>query len=208
MKNLFIVFEGIDGSGTSTQSSLLKEYFTDKSSNVILTYEPSSGPIGNLIREALKKRVIFAEDSKRFDEQMAYLFAADRCDHLYNPVDGVCKFLNNNFSVISTRYYFSSLAYHCSSPEEFDFVQTLNERFPNPDLVIYVDIPVEVALTRISQRSSIDIYENQEKLTKVRNNYKNIFLNYEGLVLKVDGTQQQEAIHQQIVSFIKENFPE
>ena len=204
MKNLFIVFEGIDCSGKSTQASLLKEYFLSQNSQALLSPEPSSGLIGNLIREIMqKKKAIFAQDKKKFDEQMAYLFAADRYYHLYNEIDGVFKLINNHVHVITTRYYFSSLAYNCQTQEEFKFVSNLNKTFPNPDLVIYIDISIEEALTRLStNRYSKDIYENKNKLTRVRENYQNIFTNYDGLLLTLNGTQEQDYLHKQIVDFI------
>lgn len=206
MKNLFIVFEGIDGSGTSTQTNLLKNYFTAKGIKAVETCEPSNGPIGNLLRQALKKRVHFVNESQKFEEQMAYLFAADRYDHLYNDVDGVFKLIKDDFTVISTRYYFSSLAYHWNTAEDLEFIRSLNAKFPNPDLVIYIDISIEIGLDRIGDRSVKDIYENQEKLVRVRKNYQEIFRDYEGLTLQVDGTQGKDAVHQQIVNFIEEKF--
>lgn len=206
MKGLFIVFEGIDGSGTSTQASLLQDYFINKGSRSVLSPEPSSGPIGNLIREIMKGRIILTEDSKKFDEQMAYLFAADRHDHLYNDIDGIFKLIDRGFNAISTRYYFSSLAYNCNTLEEFKFVSGLNKKFPNPDLVIYVDIPVELSLNRMSDRSYRDIYENREKLTTVSQNYRDIFFEYDGLLLQVDGSEPKDFIHQTIVQFIENSF--
>ena len=204
MKSLFIVFEGIDCSGKSTQAQLLKDYFEAKNAQAILSPEPSSGPIGNLIREILKNRVLLTEDRQKFDEQMAYLFAADRHDHLYNDVDGVFKLIAQQIHVISTRYYFSSLAYNAHSQEEFEFVSRLNYRFPNPDLLIYIDISVEAALARLSQnRTSLEVYENQEKLAKVSRNYQVILKNYSGLLCKVDGTASANAIHQNITNFIQ-----
>lgn len=208
MKSKFIVFEGIDGSGTSTQSGLLREYFAKKNQSAKLTAEPSNGPVGHLIREGMKKRVVFSENTKHFDRQMAYLFAADRHDHLYNDVDGVFKLLNEGNHVISTRYYFSSLAYHCSNEEEFNFVRNLNKEFPNPDLVIYIDNPVEVSLQRLQQRSVQDIYENQEKLQKVKENYQKIFLNYTGKLCVIKGDKDPIQIHKEIVAFIEEQSNE
>ena len=111
----FIVFEGIDGSGTTTQAELLKNYLLDNSLGAITTTEPSSGPIGNLIREGFKKRVIFVAEEKLFDEQMAYLFAADRHDHIYNEVDGIKTLNIKGITTISTRYFFSSLVYHVNN---------------------------------------------------------------------------------------------
>ena len=206
MKKLFIVFEGIDGSGTSTQANLLKEYFLNTASKAAVTSEPSDGPIGHLIRQGMKKRVRFTDDIQRFDEQMAYLFAADRHDHLYNNVDGVFKLLNDGFHVISTRYYFSSLVYHCNSREEFGLVKKLNEKFPNPDLVIYLENSVDVSLSRIRNRSFADIYENKDKLIKVKNNYEHVFSEYHGLFLRVNADEKIDVIHNTIINFIKNNL--
>ena len=111
MKKLFIVIEGIDASGKTTQAELLKEYFITQKQQAVISSEPSNGIIGNMIRQALKQRIIFSRDREAdaerhralFDEQMAYLFAADRHDHLYNDIDGVFKLIEDNYHVISTR---------------------------------------------------------------------------------------------------------
>jgi dTMP kinase len=206
MKSLFIVFEGIDGSGTSTQAILLKDYFIHNNHKAIVTSEPSDGPVGHLIKEGLKGRAFFTTDKSRFDEQMAYLFAADRHDHLYNEVDGVFKLIDGGFHVISTRYYFSSLTYHCNTQQDLDFVSKLNERFPKPDLVIYIDNSVDVSLMRIGNRPVADMYENQEKLIKVKSNYDSIFSHYDGLILRVNGAQDINIIHKAVVGFIEENI--
>ena len=200
---MFIVLEGIDGSGTSTQSELLKDYFISRGEKAVISPEPSSGIIGNLIRQALKKRILFTKDPDLFDEQMAYLFAADRHDHLYNDVDGVFKLINDGFNVISTRYYFSSLSYNCQTPEQFNFVSKLNHKFPNPDLAIYLDISPEVSLSRIEDRSLKEIYETKNKLSKVRNNYQHIFANYPDNLLIIDGTEEIAEIRHKIISKIE-----
>ncbi len=212
-KKLFIVFEGIDSSGKSTQAELLKKYFIESGEQAVISSEPSNGIIGNLIRQALKQRIFFCRDRDLFDEQMAYLFAADRHDHLYNDIDGVFKLIKDNFHVISTRYYFSSLAYNCDTTEEFQFVSKLNDRFPNPDLTIYIDLPIEVSLARLKERSLQEIYETKAKLTKVREQYQRIFANYSGKAMRadahliaIDGNKDQQSIHQQIVQFIEEKY--
>ncbi len=202
-KKLFIVLEGIDGSGTSTQSELLQEYFRSQGQKAVISPEPSSGIIGNLIRQALKKRILFTKDPDLFDEQMAYLFAADRHDHLYNDVDGVFKLINDGFHVISTRYYFSSLSYNCQTPEQFNFVSKLNHKFPNPDLAIYLDISPEVSLSRIEDRSLKEVYETKHKLSKVRENYQNIFANYADNLLIVNGTEDKTEISRKIINTIQ-----
>ncbi len=205
-KRLFIVFEGIDSSGKSTQAQMLKNYFLATDEQAEISSEPSNGIIGNIIRQALKQRIIFSRDRNLFDEQMAYLFAADRHDHLYNEIDGVFKLIQDNYHVISTRYYFSSLAYNCETVDKFNFVQQLNDRFPNPDLTIYIDISIDISLHRLQERSLKEIYETKKKLTKVRQQYQQIFAEYKGMAIAVDGTKEPEQIHQQIVDFILANF--
>ena len=202
-KKIFIVFEGIDSSGKTTQAELLKDYFTQQQSRAVISSEPSNGIIGNLIRQALKQRIVFSKDRDLFDRQMAYLFAADRHDHLYNDVDGVFKLIGDSYHVISTRYYFSSLAYNCDSSEQFDFIKQLNDRFPNPDLTIYIDLPIELSLSRLQERSLQEIYETKTKLTKVREQYQQIFSTYEGEAIAIDGTQSRQQIHQQIVERVR-----
>ncbi len=201
-QKLFIVIEGIDCCGKSTQGELLKNYFINQGEQAVISPEPSNGIIGNLIRQALKQRIVFSRDRSLFDQQMAYLFAADRHDHLYNDLDGVYKLIGDNIHVISTRYYFSSLAYNSDTQEQLEFVRSLNQRFPNPDLTIFLDIPVAVSLKRLQKRSHKEVYETEAKLTKVRKQYQQIFADYRGVLLKIDGTQNQDAIHRQIIDFI------
>ena len=198
--------EGIDSSGKTTQAQLLKKYFLSNEEKAVISSEPSNGIIGNIIRQALKQRIIFSRDRNSFDDQMAYLFAADRHDHLYNDIDGVFKSIQDNYHVISTRYYFSSLAYNCETEERFAFIKKLNERFPNPDLTIYLDIPIEVSLKRLEDRSLKEVYETKAKLSKVRERYQRIFKNYDGRAITIDGTQKLTDIHQQIVEFVSKQL--
>ena len=199
----FIVFEGIDGSGSSTQAELLYQYFQAQNIAAVLSPEPSNGMIGNMVREALRKRIKFTDNPVQFNRQMAYLFAGDRHDHLYNEIDGVMKLLANDTQVITTRYYFSSLAYNANSPEEYEFIYRLNQDFPNPDIVFYFDLPVEVALERVNRRSHQEIYETQAKLTQVRNNYEQVFGDYQGKWIKLDATQPMDAIHKSVIQAVE-----
>lgn len=202
MKGLFIVLEGIDGSGTSTQANLLQNYFNKKNEQAVLSPEPSNGPIGKLLREFLQGKKGF-NNSYKFDQQMAYLFAADRYYHLYNDVDGVFKLIGEGVNVISTRYYFSSLAYNCNNQEDYELVMSLNHKFPQPDLVIYLDIPVTLGVARISDRPDLEVYENEVKLAKVRTNFQQIFAQYSGKYLEINGTEKKEVIHGKIVQALE-----
>ena len=207
MKPLFIVFEGIDGSGKTTQAERLKDYLIEQGEPAVISPEPSTGLIGKLIREAMQKSIIAIQNQQRFEEQMAYLFAADRHYHLYNDGDGVFKLINQDQThVITPRYYFSSLAYNCHTQAEYDFVSRLNQSFPAPDLVVYLDIPVEVALARIAERAELECYEEEEKLTQVSLNYKRIFESYSGLLLTLDGTQPEAELQKTIIEFMANHF--
>jgi dTMP kinase len=196
----FIVIEGIDGSGTTTQSELLKEYLIEKGEKAIVSPEPSEGIIGKFVRNILQNKDLLNHSNQNFDEQMAYLFAADRYDHLYNEKNGVFQLIEKGYYVISTRYYFSSLAYNGNSSQQWELIQTLNQKFSQPDLVIYLDLPVEVSLDRIKDRTLKEVYENRAKLTKVRENYNIIFTNYPGKLLTIDATKTFAQIHRQIIS--------
>ena len=178
----------MDGSGTSTQSQLLQNALLEKGEKVHLTCEPSPGPIGNMIRQAMQGRILFSKQDEKFDQQMAYLFAADRYDHLNNPVDGVLKLVEEGFYVISTRYFFSSLAYHVTDSSSSQLVERLNCDFPNPDLLIYLDNPVESSIKRLNARTVLDKYEEEDKLRLVSENYQKIVSDYKGEKLILSAT--------------------
>ena len=201
MRPLFIVLEGLDGSGTSTQARLLVEYLENElDQRVRPTSEPSSGPIGQLIRTAMSGRMRFSSDIHVFDRQTAFLFAADRHDHLYNDTNGILQLISQGYFVVSTRYLFSSYAYHCTTDSDFELVRSLNSIFPNPDLTVYLDISVETSLSRLERRASLDRYKNAEKLSVVRTNYEKMFSSYGGRLLSLSGEKMREQIHSEIVS--------
>ncbi|WP_017293327.1 dTMP kinase [Geminocystis herdmanii] len=201
----FIVLEGIDGAGSTTQADLLQDYFLKNEEKVIISPEPSNGKIGKLLREFLANQNLFSHQDL-YDQQMAYLFAADRHYHLYNNLDGVKKLTSENTHVITTRYYFSSLAYNAKTEKEFEFVSFLNKDFPPPDFLIYLDIPVDIALKRILDRTTLETYETKEKLTQVKANFDKILVNYSHKYLQIDATKTKEKIHREIVDFLSLNL--
>lgn len=193
----FVVFEGIDGSGTSTQAALLHERLVREGHRCVLTSEPTSGPVGNLIRQLMTRRLMFSQSEFHFDRFLAYLFAADRYDHVYNAVDGISAYLSQGIDVVSTRYYFSSLAYHVTTPEDFRIVRSLNSEFPEPDLTIYLDCPVKTALDRLRRsRQLAEHYENAEKLRCVKENYRQTFADFKGPFVSVDATLPTQEQHE------------
>jgi len=200
----FIVFEGLDGSGTSTQANLLERRLVNEGHRCHVTSEPSAGPVGQMIRQAFKGRLRFSQPSERFDQQMAHLFSADRFDHLYNEWDGVIPTLERGTTVISTRYFFSSYAYHCTREQDWALVERLNRDFPNPDLLVYLRNPVAESVRRLQSRTTLDSYETPDKLVQVAANYERILDGYPGRKLVLDATRPPQEIHETIVQYAKE----
>ncbi|MBR1582530.1 MAG: dTMP kinase [Spirochaetales bacterium] len=186
----FWVLEGLDGAGTTTQLKNLEAYMQDKGLPVFRTAEPTIYETGRFIRRVLSGEIKVPQST------IAYLFAADRDNHINNPEYGIISHLQNGEIVISDRYFFSSFAYQ-SIGFDPDAVMMLNSRFPYPELVLYVDTPVEDCISRIDSRGSDkEIYEKQDYQTKVRENYEKFFSNLpEGCrLIRVDGTLSREEI--------------
>lgn len=193
MKNLFIAIEGTDGSGKSTQAALLAEKLQQEGHKVHLTFEPTNGHIGRLLRSILKGQI--SVDQKA----IAALFLADRLDHILNDQDGLVKKMTEGYTVISDRYYFSSFAYH-SVYMNMDWVIECNQmcrKILKPDVTVFVDVPPEVCMGRIiANREVPELYETGEILRKVRNNYLEAFnvLEPEEVVKIVNGNQPVEEV--------------
>ena len=169
----FIVFEGIDGSGKSTQIRLLAEKLRAEGRKVYITAEPTESTSGGMLRDALSGVV------RRTATEMAALFTLDRVNHNVNPVNGIKKMLADGFDVICDRYYYSSLAYQ-GSATDFEWVRQMNIACPDimrPDVCIFLDVSPAVGLERIGKgdRGFTEIYEKIETLEAVRKKYFDAF---------------------------------
>jgi dTMP kinase len=161
----FVVFEGGDGSGTSTQLSMLSDRLKNSNKPVFFpTFEPTEGQIGKIIRSALKKEIFLKP------ETLAMLFSADRNEHLHGS-DGILAHVNNGKLVVSDRYVLSSLVYQGLECGD-ELPVFLNFRFDAPELTFFFDIDPEIALNRMKNRESLEIYEYLEFQQKVRQKYK------------------------------------
>ena len=161
-QSLFIVLDGIDGSGTSTHSKLLAGFLSLKGLKTYLTQEPSSSEIGKLLRIYLKDKRIPASTD-------ALLFAADRVLHYKNEIK---KKLEEGYIVISDRYLESSIAYQSSQSDEItiEWVENLNLFAGEPDLTIILDIDPKISLSRKNQEF-LEKFEDTSLLDKVRQVY-------------------------------------
>ena len=175
----FIVIEGIDGSGTSTQCSILADRLTDKGLPVHTTREPSDGPIGVLIRQVLTGRVVVSgrQGARPFNwATMAALFAADRLDHLEAEV---MPNLTDGVTVICDRYDHSSVAYQTVSggggEDISSWVLALNRHAKRPDLTLVLDVDPGAASGRRETRSgSPELYEVDEMQVELAEFYGKI----------------------------------
>ena len=161
----FVVFEGIDGSGTSTQIAALKKRLEGK--KVFFTCEPTDLGTGKFLRKVLKGEISIAAQTA------AYLFAADRCEHVYGK-GGIAERCAKKEACICDRYLFSSLAYQSIECGE-TLPAKLNEDFPLPQTVFYFRIDPEIALKRIQNRSVVEIYEKLDFLQETAAAYDKIF---------------------------------
>lgn len=192
-KGKFIVFEGIDGSGKSTQRKLLGARLREKNLNVYETAEPTDNPIGSMVRQILRGQLECAEPA------IAALFAADRIDHLLNRSNGLIEKIAAGTHVICDRYYFSSYAYH-SVHAPMDWVigtNTLSAQMLKPDLNLFIDVPLELCLERMSAgRESFELYEAEANLKAVREKYFEAFerLKHQEVIHIIDGSAPAEEV--------------
>ena len=158
---MYIVFEGIDGAGKSTQIQMLKEWLEANGFRVETLVEPTDSEVGKLIRKILQHP---DAETDSVQKTLALLFAADRM-LIMDKLEDESKI------IISDRSFISSLAYQ----EPMQWVEVLNKYAKKPDLLILLDLDVK---TSVSRTSGEDTFENEEFLTKVKANYLKIAENY------------------------------
>jgi dTMP kinase len=186
----FIVLEGVDGSGTTLQSQALTTWLQARGHTVVQTHEPSHGAIGRMIREALRTE---ADPLDR--RALALLFAADRLHHVQNVINPA---LDRGEVVVCDRYLMSSWAYQALDCD-LTWVRAINHHAPWPDLTLYLDVPVDVALSRVRSRDGADpkeIFETESQQQRVAAIYHQLL--GEGLeeVHTIDGAQKIESVTQ------------
>jgi len=187
----FIVLEGIDGSGTTTQALYLAQILSSMGHEVCLTKEPTDSAIGKLIREMIK-------DPEVSPVALALLFAADRREHLRTVIQPA---LARGEIVICDRYVDSSYAYQSQSVP-IEWLERINSNVRPPDLTIFLDIPVAVALDRIEYRGNEkDRFENQEFLERVSRTYKMFY----DESITVDGGQLETHVHHDVLKVVDDS---
>lgn len=196
----FIVFEGIDGAGTTTQIKRLAKRIGKQ--NVFVTSEPTENETGKFLRRMLKG------EFKVNEKTAAYLFAADRCEHIFGE-KGIVWQTENGKKVLSDRYFFSSLAYQSVSCGK-ELPELLNSVFPLPEYLFYFKIDPEVSLARVESRGqSKEIYEKLDFQKKTAAIYDQIMNEYKGekgrgmKLIEIDAEKSIEEIENDIFETIK-----
>ena len=205
-KGIFIVFEGIDGAGKTTQVNLLAQNLASLGREVSLSAEPTTLATGKAIRRAL------SGEEKKSECEMAAMFVLDRIAHNINSEMGIRALTERGTDVISDRYYYSSLAYQ-GTATDYEWVKAMNINSPEirrPDLCIYLDLLPEQSLERISRgRESFEIYENLEKLTAVRAKFLSVVedLRRDGeSIYVVNAARAAEDIAKEIFEIVKKHI--
>lgn len=193
----FIVIEGIDGAGTTTQLQLVASLLRERGFAVLTTREPSDGPVGRFIRQQL----VSAPGAERPVDELALaaLFAADRLNHLHREV---LPAISRGDFVLCDRYLWSSFAYQTESVGDDAWVRALNAKALQPSLTVLVDVSAELASTRRAQRGGeAERYEDDAFQARLVTRYRALCA-ADPTGFLVDGAQSKNAIAAQIVARI------
>ncbi len=156
----FLVIEGLDGAGTTTQCAALAQQLRAQGREVVTTREPSDGPIGKMIRQALTRQLGLSAKQKKplTPETLALMFAADRVDHVAREIEPA---LQRGAVVLTDRYLLSSLAYQ-GAQLPIAWVEEINARARVPDLTLFLEIDPELAAKRRAVRGGkAELYETR-----------------------------------------------
>ncbi len=198
----FVVFEGIDGSGKTTQALLLNYWLISKGYKTVFTQEPTQHSVtGALLRIVLTSRETLPKES------YLTLFLLDR---KYHTEKIIRPSLESGHVVISDRYHFSTLAYQTAQGiprEKIDaLVDLLEVNIETPDITILIDIDPETAISRIGDRKkAVSLFEKKDFLSRVRENYLKLAEEFNFLV--IDGSEDVFKIHRKIIRKVRKYFP-
>jgi len=190
----FIVFEGPDGSGQSTQVSLLADFFIKNGKDVVVTKEPTQvSEAGKTIKKILEEKI--ETDPMEFQK----LYAKDREEHLNKLI---IPALEKGNIVISDRYFFSTFAFGKAHGADQEELIKMNDNFLYPDLTFFLNVDAKVCIERIEKRADPKtLFEKEERLAKVLKNYQNLASRFENVKV-IDGEKSKEEVFEQVKSYL------
>lgn len=204
-KGIYIAFEGIDGSGKSTQAQRIKEYFEKKGTPIVLTHEPTrKPPIGDLIHNIIRGKIKLPSVS------FQYLFAADREVHMKALIEPSLK---SGKVVVTDRCFWSSVAYGILDKTEnseklnnedlilvSQSILSMYHQFIVPDITFYIKVSEETAIKRLSKMDKKkEYYETAEKLRKIKEGYDWLAEKFSNEITVINGEQPVEKVTADIV---------
>ncbi len=202
----FIVLEGLDGCGKSTQLKRLADNLTKKGETVVLTAEPTDYETGAYLR-----RILSESQNKNMYLQAA-LFLADRLEHITHPEFGIRQYLEKGITVVCDRYYYSSFAYQ-GTASDINWLMEAHMKCPeilNPDLCIFLDVNPDTCKARIDQgRDKPELYEKDINLMKeIRNNFLSVLdkLKETQNITIIDANQSLEDVEKEIFDHVQKTF--
>lgn len=202
----FIVLEGLDGAGTTTQAERLAQRLRAMGEKVLVTREPSDGPLGLLLRQALTGRLGLPSGRGPLSQQtLALMFAADRMDHLEAQVHPA---LESGTNVICDRYVLSSLAYQGMSVR-MDWVAELNREATSPDLTLFVNVDIKTAAKRRAIRGGEpELFDEDSKQAKISKQYLNAIRIREKRerIVEIDGTAGIDQVTEDCFRHVEKLF--
>lgn len=189
----FVVFEGIDGCGKSTALEALYDFLWNETTDSIrVGTEPTSYESGELIRKALGGSLEGISS-----EILLGMFLADRAIH--QKEISIANVRRSWY--LCDRYIYSNMVYNAKDDEDMKRIEKLNSKFIQPDVVFYIDTPVETCLDRIARRNGKkEIFENKEKLTEVKRRYDMIADS--GKMIRIDGTFSERVVLEEILKVL------
>lgn len=192
MSNKFVVVEGLDGAGITTQATLLRNTLIQRGFKALLTKEPTDGLIGGLIKACLRG------EWQTNPLTLQTLYAADRAHHLVNEIEPAIR---KGVAVICDRYILSSLIFGSLSVS-METLKRLNEHFRKPDVTVIIDTQPSICIERMKKaRHHVELFEQPEKLEAVRRNMialKGYFPNTH----IVDGNRSAEEIMSDVTAIV------
>lgn len=193
---MYIVLEGIDGAGKSTQTELLNEWLTGKGYRTKKIVEPTTSDIGKVIR----KELLNPESTNDINQQrLTLLFAADRLTLKKEILDAKDS---KDIIIISDRSFYSSICYQNNSSVDKDWIYEVNLHTPRPNLTILLDLDEKEAITRCDREEA---FENIQFLEKTRKNYLDL-LEIEDNIVVVDAKDSLNDVQEKIRKIVREKL--
>ncbi len=193
---LFIVIEGIDGCGKTTQIQWIQRWMEQKNVALWSTKEPTNSMIGEVINASLK------ENQNQYSPLVQLLlFTADRLHH----VEEIIRYLRKGIHVMCDRFLDSTFAYQATTDslkEVFLFHEKIILETCKPDVTLFLDVPVDVAIERVHQRGFVECFENQKFLHSVRERYYERIQKNPQLYQVIDGTAQPQIVFSNIQNIL------